>query len=311
MLFSEDVKAAWGLATAVHSPGSGTLWRSLQRRHVVTTSVDIVKLVPLLIILIAPGGSLILPVIMRMFPVVLPSSFRRLHQVRDEGAYVGTFPELLAAAGETASRLPMDLASDFMQLLNDKEALHSLNWYLRALSTREVKAHAEGLATSTRFCKTKLELITSALSLCTNHALEAQLPDALVRRHAARLGLVVRGAEDAAGDTGALRVQLQEHWASVRVQDALLHSADGARTLSDDDVLAALAARGLRPAAEAVSTGAAPAPVPVPEVWREALRAWLQLSHADGVTVGLLTCCDFLTEYVPVSAAGSSTTPSA
>ncbi len=95
--------------------------------------------------------------------------------------------------------------------------------YLRALSTREVKAHAEGLATSTRFCKTKLELITSALSLCTNHALEAQLPDALVRRHAARLGLVVRGAEDAAGDTGALRVQLQEHWASVRVQDALLY----------------------------------------------------------------------------------------
>ncbi len=123
------------------------------------------QLVPLLIILIAPGGSLILPVIMRMFPVVLPSSFRRLHQVRDEGAYVGeslvrpgvrghtctgcahssmrvsrycyvcgsvsagTFPELLAAAGETASRLPMDLASDFKQLLNDKEALHSLNWY--------------------------------------------------------------------------------------------------------------------------------------------------------------------------------------
>lgn len=42
--------------------------------------------------------------------------------------FLGTFPELLAAAGETASRLPMDLASDFMLLLNDKEALHSLNW---------------------------------------------------------------------------------------------------------------------------------------------------------------------------------------
>jgi hypothetical protein len=50
MLFSEDVKAAWGLATAVHSPGNGTLWRSLQRRHVVTTSVDIVK------VRLAPGS---------------------------------------------------------------------------------------------------------------------------------------------------------------------------------------------------------------------------------------------------------------
>lgn len=55
-------------------------------------SVVCLQLVPLLIILIAPGGSLVLPVIMRMFPVVLPSSFRRLHQVREEGAYVGECP---------------------------------------------------------------------------------------------------------------------------------------------------------------------------------------------------------------------------
>lgn len=43
MLFNEDLKAAWGLATAAQSAGSGALWRSLQRRHVVTTSVDVVK----------------------------------------------------------------------------------------------------------------------------------------------------------------------------------------------------------------------------------------------------------------------------
>ena len=46
-------------------------------RHVFRTLFDLLKLLPLVGLLAAPGGTLLLPVAVKFFPNVLPSSFLR------------------------------------------------------------------------------------------------------------------------------------------------------------------------------------------------------------------------------------------
>ncbi|KIY96009.1 hypothetical protein MNEG_11952, partial [Monoraphidium neglectum] len=96
-LLATDVRIASGLA--FKAMRGNTLTRR-ERRQLTRTTADIVRLVPMIVILLVPFMELALPVLLKIFPNMLPSTFEdKMKKPRDHHP-----PQQLPFAPTTANR---------------------------------------------------------------------------------------------------------------------------------------------------------------------------------------------------------------
>jgi LETM1 and EF-hand domain-containing protein 1 len=252
-LLAVEVRIASGLA---FKAARGEALTRRERRQLTRTTADVFRLVPLLVVVLIPFMELALPLLLRIFPNMLPSTFEdKLRKEEEIKKRVQVKIEVARFLQDTVAQM----ASEIKARRSGSAAAASadeLYRFMGRVRSGEPVDNAELIRFAALFSdELTLENLdrVQVVSLC-------QL-----------LGLPPYGTD------GFLRSRLRGQLAKIKRDDAVI-SAEGLDKLEDDELRAALRARGMR-GVYGEGAGA---------YMRGQLRGWLDLSLNHGLPSSLL-----------------------
>eukprot|EP01139_Manchomonas_bermudensis_P024730 Amastigsp_a843300_14.p1 type:complete len:634 gc:universal Amastigsp_a843300_14:27-1928(+) len=242
-----EFKIAFGILKAM-SRGH-TLTRR-ERRQLVRTGADLIRLIPLVIVIVVPFMELALPALLYLFPNMLPSTFEDKNRAAE-----ATKKQLQARIG-----LAKFLQAMNVELLADDKIKASDS---AAELVREFRARiARGETVDNTMVHKIAQLFGDKLTL---QNLNREQLTTLCQY----LGVTTYGT------TSYLRSRLTKELAALRADDMAIH-AEGVSSLSEEELRAAVIARGMR--GNGVSV----------EKLRAQLSSWLDLHLLEEVPASLL-----------------------
>eukprot|EP00123_Amoebidium_parasiticum_P017238 comp23765_c0_seq1/m.41155 comp23765_c0_seq1/g.41155 ORF comp23765_c0_seq1/g.41155 comp23765_c0_seq1/m.41155 type:complete len:755 (-) comp23765_c0_seq1:6-2270(-) len=222
-----------------------------QRRQLVRTSSDLFRLVPFMVFVIVPFMEFLLPVALKLFPNMLPSTFddkskveqKKLGQLKAKLEMAKFLQDTVAEmAATTKSKQPSSNLTEFSQLL-------------QKIRTNNETLTNQDILSFTRLFEDELTL------------------DNLGRPQlVALLSLLNRPAY---GTSAMLRFQLRTALRKLKADDQMI-MAEGVDSLTVAELQAACQERGMR------AIG-----LPLPKL-RQQLEQWLELNLKEGVPASLI-----------------------
>lgn len=276
-LMMHDLRLAWGLLwQAVEGGGKLT---PRERRHLARTAFDMVKVAPFAVALVLPGGSVLLPIVIKWAPGLLPSSFAQ---------------ELLRAGGdalqtdEMKRRVSKHLQARLHELASGLHTLHiSEKMIVDDLSRFGARFRRSGApqVTNTNRYSAEQQLLWMSKNV-SNEMLLDSLQTELLRDMAKTLGIRSSGIPRA-----MLVFQLNRRFKQVEMEDGLL--ARSVTSLGPEEMKEACHMRGIQ---------TQPSSLPsdddgeldgvqqslIASAMSESLRMWTDLTVNHRVPVGLL-----------------------
>jgi len=267
-----------------------------ERRLVLRTVMDLLRLLPFIVIAAAPGGSMLLPILARVFPGSLPTTFK-----------MPSAENLQQSSSEPAQERAL-------QKVMEQDFRRAVEKMTQSMHRNQVKQHRE-----------LSELVDYALRTDTGLPLDGQAQllyarfsdgdildalnvgqlESLVRHFNRPAGWLERYASDRYRFS-ILRYTLERHLSRVSSEDVLL-AEEGAQALSAEDLLEACVGRGLCPGlaaspdaqlsssasalppAQAGEAAGHPGPAPPDRAELELrLNAWLYAAVTRSVPAALL-----------------------
>jgi LETM1 and EF-hand domain-containing protein 1, mitochondrial len=252
-LLAVEVRIASGLA---FKAARGEALTRRERRQLTRTTADVFRLVPLLVVVLIPFMELALPLLLKIFPNMLPSTFEdKLRKEEEIKRRVQVKIEVARFLQDTVAQM----ASEIKSRRSGSAAAASADELYRFMG--RVRS-GEPVDNS--------ELIRFAALFSDELTLE-NLDRVQVVSLCQLLGLPPYGTD------GFLRSRLRGQLAKIKRDDAVI-SAEGLEKLEDDELRAALRARGMR---GVYGEGAN-------AYMRGQLRGWLDLSLNHGLPSSLL-----------------------
>jgi len=276
-LLGVDVKTSWRLVQRVLR--GHTLTRR-ERKQLMRTTSDLFRLVPFSIFIIVPGGEALIPVALKIFPNLLPSTFasqdskaaeqKKILQMRVELAtFLSHTMEFMGQQIQTKSGSGKDGAAPAGAHGNQLMAL--------VRSAREGRVlEAEDIVAVSRIFKDEITLENIG-----RHELISM---------ARLLGI------SAFGTDGFLRYQIRSKIRTIKADDAEI-KREGLEALSKEELGEACRERGMR--ASGLTEGGL----------RDQLQQWLDLSTRNEVPLSLLILSRALTFAAPIKDTGAPVEP--
>jgi LETM1 and EF-hand domain-containing protein 1, mitochondrial len=247
-LFVTEVSTSTALVRKISS-GEVLTWR--ERQQLRRTMGDLLRMVPFAIIVIIPFAEFSLPVLLKLFPNMLPSQFEK-KEYRQE-----------VYKKNLSSRL--ELHGILQEIVQDRMAEAASTG---APSATEMLQRIEDVRAGKSL---PLDAIVSVAQLFRDDVTIENVPRAQLAAVAKYLQLSPFTPEP------LLRIQLRMKLRAIKEDDALL-AKEGTADLTPDELLAACEARGMR--ASGLAGGDAE--------YRQQLDDWLTLSVAQQVPAVLL-----------------------
>jgi len=271
---------------------SGRRMSRRERRLVFRTLFDMSKLLPFAFLAAAPGGSLLLPVLAKVFPKSLPTTFNMPAQQKlVEAAKSGVYNE------EEYIRERMD--ADLKRAVNEiGRTLHE-NQLKQNSEIRELLEHVVALADTYAFDEPSHQLFLSKFSdEDILDALNMQQMESLAKHLNLPASLLARLGSDRYRFS-IMRHQLEKHVTRVNSEDNVL-AEEGTSSLSEEDFVQVCLDRGL-----CTTSGVPPLrgqtytfkDVSLPRVvLEEKLKVWLHTSTRRHAPPSLMAFADMKSE---------------
>jgi len=277
-LLAVEVRIASGLALRA---ARGEALTRRERRQLTRTTADVFRLVPLLVVVLIPFMELALPLLLKIFPNMLPSTFEdKLRKEEEIKRRVQVKIEVARFLQDTVAQMASEIRG---RRGPGSAAAASADELYRFMGRVRSGAPVDNA-----------ELIRFA-SLFSDELTLENLDRVQVVSLCQLLGLPPYGTD------GYLRSRLRAQLGKIKKDDAVI-SAEGLDRLEDDELRAALRARGMR----GVYGAGADA------YMRAQLRGWLDLSLNHGLPSSLLLLSRAFAltgEPAPAAAGAAPATP--
>lgn len=269
-LLAFDARVASGLAFKAMR---GNQLTRRERRQLTRTTADMFRLVPMIIILVIPFMELALPLLLKLFPNMLPS----------------TFEDKLKKEEEVKKRLVIKM--EVAKFLQDTVAEMAKN--IKAKRTGEMSASADELYTFINRVRAGAEVSNAELvkfaSLFNDELTLDNLDRVQLVSMCQLLGIPPFGTDS------FLKNRLRSHLETIKQDDTMI-KAEGLDSLTDEELRTACKVRGMK-AAYGEGAGV---------YMRRQMQNWLELSLNRGLpsSLLLLSRAFTLTTPTPHMAAG-------
>lgn len=251
-LLAFDVRVASGLA---FKAVKGNQLTRRERRQLTRTTADMFRLVPMIIILLIPFLELALPLLLKLFPNMLPS----------------TFEDKLKKEEEVKKRLVVKM--EVAKFLQDTVAEMAKD--IKAKRTGDTSANAAELYAFVNRVRAGAEVSNAELVKFASLFNDELTLDNLDRVQLVSMCQLLNIPPF--GTDGFLKNRLRSNLDAIK-QDDLMIKAEGLDSLTDDELRTACKARGLK---AAYGEGAA-------SYMRKQMQNWLELSLNHGLPSSLL-----------------------
>ncbi len=274
-LLGVDAKTAYGLVKRVLN---GKQLTRRERRQLMRTTSDLFRLVPFSIFIIVPGGEALIPIALKIYPDLLPSTFKT--------------QDAKAAEQKKALQMRVELATflqDTMEFMGTKAGPGKAGDQADSTASSKLVELVQGARAG--------RVLEAADIVQVSRLFKDELTLENVGRHelmamARFLGLATYGTD------GFLRYQLRSRIKAIKVDDTEI-KREGLEALSKEELAEACRERGMR------STGLTEGGL------RDQLEQWLDLSTRKEVPLSLLILSRALTFAAPSTKEASPATPSA
>lgn len=273
-LLGVDAKTAYGLVKRVLN---GKQLTRRERRQLMRTTSDLFRLVPFSIFIIVPGGEALIPIALKIYPDLLPSTFKT--------------QDAKAAEQKKALQMRVELATflqDTMEFMGTKAGPGKAGDQADSAASSKLVELVQGARAG--------RVLEAADIVQVSRLFKDELTLENVGRHelmamARFLGLATYGTD------GFLRYQLRSRIKAIKVDDAEI-KREGLEALSKEELAEACRERGMR------STGLTEGGL------RDQLEQWLDLSTRKEVPLSLLILSRALTFAAPSTKESAQASPS-
>ncbi|KAK9786798.1 hypothetical protein WJX73_003279 [Symbiochloris irregularis] len=242
-----------------------------ERRQLTRTTADVFRLVPMAVFVLVPFMELLLPIVLRIFPNMLPSTFEdKLKKEEELKKRIGVKLEVARFLQDTVEEMAKDMSKSGAGMSGEMQAsAKELYAFMKRVRAGDPVSNFE----ITRFA----QLFNDELTL-----------DNLERIHLVNLCRFV-GIQPF-GTDAFLAARLRSHLSTIKRDDRAIQE-EGVDTLTEEELRSACRARGMR----------TPFGEGAPAFMQRQLREWLDLSLHRALPSSLLLLSRAFTVTAPLA----------